>query len=121
MSEVLPYYQALIDHEGTLVLSGLVFVFAYQLVVFRWAERSSLVTVTYFVTTVAFVGGPFLAAVIGTPNRAFNTYDREVAWTLLSYFMTITGIVCSGSPQHSSTSSTIGRPRRFSRFRPQAA
>lgn len=121
MSEVLRYYQALIDNEVTLVLSGLVFVFAFQLVVFRWAERSNLVTTTYFVTTVAFVGGAFLTAVIGMPNRVFNIHDREVTWTLLSYLMTIIGIVCSGAPPHSSTSTRIGRSRRFSRMRPQTA
>jgi hypothetical protein len=120
MSAVLQYYQALLDHEVTLVLSGLVFVLAYQFVVFRWAERSSLVTAIYFVTTITFIGGPFLTAIIGTPNRVFNIYDREVTWTLLSYLMTIMGIACSGSPQHSSTW-TRSRPRRLSRMRPQIA
>ena len=95
MSEVLRYYQTFIEYEMTRVLFGLVFVFAYQLVVFRWAERSTLITATYFVTTVTFVGGPFLVAVIGSPTRVFSIHDREVIWTLLSYMMTLIGIACS--------------------------
>jgi hypothetical protein len=99
MGEVPAYYQGIIDEEAMLLLSGLVIVFAYQVAMFRQAERSSLFTATYFVTTVAFVAGPFLAAVIATPNRSFTLHDREVIWMLLSYLISITGIACSGSPQ----------------------
>lgn len=111
MREVLAYYQTLMHPEGTLLWSGLVFVFAFQLLVFRWAERSNLVRATYFVTTTAFVGGPFAAAVAETPDRVFNISDREVVWTLLSFSMTIVGIACSSSPrQRSSAMTTIARP-----------
>jgi hypothetical protein len=118
MSEVLRYYQTFTEHEMTLVLFGLVFVFAYQLVVFRWAERSTLITATYFVTTVTFVGGPFLVAVIGSPTRVFSIHDREVIWTLLSYMMTLIGIACSSMPQHSSTSTRVGRPSQLGGMAP---
>ena len=111
LGEVLANYQALMQHEATPLLLGLVFAFAFQLVVFRWAERSNLVTATYFVTTVAFVGGPFARAVVEMPGRVFNISDREVVWTLLSFSMTIVGIACSSSPrQRSSAMTTIARP-----------
>ena len=111
MREILAYYQTLMHPEGTLLLSGLVFVFAFQFLVFRWAERSNLVRATYFVTTTALVGGPFAAAVAETPDRVFNISDREVVWTLLSFSMTIVGIACSSSPrQRSSAMTTIARP-----------
>ena len=117
MSEVLAYSQVLMQQEATLILFGLVLVFAFQLVVFRWAERSKLATATYFVTTLAFVGGPFTWAVVETPGRVFNISNREVVWTLLSFLFTIVGIACSSPPRRrSSVETTIARPSGNAQF-----
>jgi hypothetical protein len=102
MREVLQYYRALVDDVVTLVVLGLAFVFFLQLVVFRWAERSSAVAAIYFSTTVGYVGGPFIAEIIATPKQMLGIYDRVVTWTLLSFLMTIIGIACSGSLRHRS-------------------
>ena len=105
------------QQEATLILFGLVFVCAFQLVVFRWAERSNLAAATYFVTTIAFVGGPFAGGLVETPGRVFNISDRAVAWTLLSFLMTIVGIACSGPPrQRSSAATTIARSSGSAQF-----
>ena len=99
MREVLHYYHAFIDDEVALISSGLVVVFAFQLLVFRWAERSAVVTVTYFVTSITLVGGPFFAGIISTPNQMLSVHDRVVVWTLLSFLATLLGIASSGSQQ----------------------
>lgn len=112
MSEALQYYQTFIDDEVTVILSGLLFVFAFQLLIFRWAEGSVVVTATYFVISITLVGGPFIAATLATPSQLSGIYDRPVVWTLLSFLATIVGIACSGSLQHRSASARIGRLRR---------
>jgi hypothetical protein len=106
MSEVLAYAQTLVEDETTLILSGLVLVFVLQLIVFRWAEWSHPVTAVYFVTTVAFVGGPIAATLVETPDRVFNISDREVVWAFLSFLATIVGIACSRSRRRQSSAVT---------------
>jgi hypothetical protein len=110
MSDALAYSQVLMQQEATVIVLGLVFVLAFQLVVFGWAERSYLVTATYLVATIAFVGGPFVAAVVETPNRVFNIYDREVLWTLLSFLMTI--VLPPSQGTRWSAANRINPPRR---------
>jgi len=99
MSQTLAYYQTLMHREATLISFGLALVFVFQVVVFRWAERSHLVTGMYFVSTIAIVGGPLAAAVVEAPDRVFNIDDREVIWTFLSFFMTVAGIAVSSPPR----------------------
>jgi hypothetical protein len=107
MSEALANYETLMQNKATLLLLGLAFVFMFQFVVFRWAERSNLVTASYFLASIALVGGPFAAVALETPHRVFDISDQEIVWTLLSFLMTVIGIGCSPSPQRSSAATRV--------------
>jgi hypothetical protein len=102
MNEVLQYYRALIDDEVILVLGGLLFVFVFQVVVFRVAERSGVVAVVYFLASISLVGAPLIMAAMVASGRSLSISDLPVVWALLSFLVTIIGIACSGSPQRNS-------------------
>jgi hypothetical protein len=100
MDEVLQYYQALVNNELALVSTGVASAFVFQLVVFRWVERSVLVTAAYFLTSISLIGGPLIAAVMAEPGRWLSFHDPVVRWTLLSFLATIGGIGASGAAPH---------------------
>lgn len=97
MQEIFAYSHVLTQQEAMPVISGLTFVFAFQVLIFRWAERSNLITATYFMATTALVAIPLAAALVEEPDRAFSIHDREVVWTVLSFLATIIGIACASS------------------------